>query len=169
MTMTTLIVFLVYCQALGAFIGASLAIWGELAYVRAMRNGNIDAAERVHLDALARGLRFGMTLLLIASLGLVIAHFASRAVSQPALSDSYWISIVLALLITGVSWALSRRRVSFAFGSALLFTAWWFLAYLTVGLLPPLSFGAAVALFVVAVAVFHFLLRIARSFALRKG
>lgn len=166
--MTTLITFLAFCQALGAFTGALMAVWGELAYIRAMRNGTIDGAERVHLNALARGLRFGMTLVLFSSLGLVVTAFLSRAELQPALSDAYWVSIVLALLITLTSFALSRRRVSFAFGSALLFTAWWFLAYLTTGLLPSLSFGAAVALFVVAAAVFHFVLRVARSAALRR-
>lgn len=161
-------VFFAFCQALGALAGACMAVWGELAYVRAMRNGTVDGAERAHLDALARGLRFGMTLVLVSSLGLVIAAFLSRAEPQPALSDAYWTSIALALLITFVSFALSRRRLSFAFGSALLFTAWWFLAYLSTGLLPALSFGAAVALFVVAAAIFHFVLRAARSAALRR-
>ena len=65
---------------------------------------------------------------------------------------------MLALLVVGVSWALSRRHISFAFGSAIIFTAWWFLAYLTLGWFSPLSFGSAVALLVVSTAVIYALL-----------
>lgn len=166
--MTALVSFFIFCQALGAFIGAFAAVWGELAYIRAMRDGKIDAAERAHLHVIGHGLRFGMSLLLLASLGLVIVAYAKHAALQPALSASYWIVIVLALLVIGISWALSRQRISFAFGSAIAFTAWWFLAYLTLGWIPPLSFGAAVAFFVIATAIFYALLQYARFLALHK-
>ena len=163
--MTALVSFLVFCQALGASVGALTALWSEFAYIRAMRDGKIDIAERAHLDILARGLRFGMTLLLLASLGLVIIAYVARAIPQPALTSSYWTLIALALLIIGVSLALSRRRISFALGSAIVFTAWWFLAYLTIGWLPVLPFGSAVALLVVATAVVLALLHYVRLLA----
>ena len=166
--MDALIPFLVFCQALGAFTGAFSAVWSEIAYVRAVKDGKIDRAERIHLDGIARGLRFGMTILLLASFGLVIVDFALRTALQPALTPGYWTFVVLALLVVGVSWALSRRFVSFAFGSALIFTAWWFLAYLSIGWLPPLTFGAALAFFAVATAIFYVILQGNRFFVLRK-
>ena len=125
--MAALVSFLVFCQALGASVGALTALWSEFAYVRAMRDGKIDVAERAHLDIIAKGLRFGMALLLLASLGLVIVAYVVRAIPQPALTPSYWTLIVLALLVIGVSLALSRRRISFTLGSAIVFTAWWLL------------------------------------------
>ena len=151
--MTSLISFLVFCQALGASIGAVTVLWGEFAYIRAMRDGEIDIAERAHLDIIARGLRFGMTLLLLASLGLVIVAYILQSATQPALAPSYWTLIMLSFLVIGISWALSRKKVSFAAGSAIIFTSWWFLSYLTLGWLPHLSFGSAVALLVVATVV----------------
>lgn len=166
--MTTLVPFLFFCQALGASVGAFLAVWSEISYVRAMRDGHIDRAERAHLDVLAKGLRFGMTLLLLASLGLVVAAYLLEVAVQPALSANYWISVVLSLLIICATWALSHHSISFALGSATVFTAWWFLAYFTIGWLPPLSFGAAVALLVMATAVFYALLHYGRFLALRK-
>ena len=166
--MTSFIFFLVFCQALGALTGAFSAVWGELAYVRAMRNGRIDHAEREHLSHIARGLRWCMSLLLLSSFALVVVAYLLHVATQPALMANYWILIVLALLITLVSWALSRKRISFALGSAVAFTGWWFLAYLTLGQIPPLSFGAAVAFFVVATAIFYALLQYARFLALRK-
>ncbi len=166
--MTPLIPVLIFCQALGASVGAAAAIFGELAYVRSMRDGKIDAAERAHLDGLARGLRFGMLLLLVASFALVIAAYASHASLQPALTASYWTLMALALLIIGVSFALSRRRIPFALGSAAVFAAWWFLVYLTLGQLPALSFGAAAALYVVAAALLYAMLHYARLLALLK-
>ncbi len=165
--MTDFVTFLVFCQALGASVGAVMVLWGEFAYIRTMRlpaqagDGKIDVAERVHLNIIAKGLRFGMTLLLLASLGLVIVAYILQATTQPALTSVYWTLIMLSFLIIGISWALSRRRVSFALGSAIIFTSWWFLSYLTLGWLPQLSFGSAVALLVVATMVtyglFHYI------------
>ena len=166
--MGTLVSWLVLCQALGALGGAFAVIWGELAYIRAMRDRKIDTAERAHLRVIAHGLRWGMLLILLSSFGLIIAAYTLRAAVQPALSASYWMLIALTFLIIGVSWALSRRRISFAFGSAILFAGWWFLAYLTFGLFPSISFGAAAAFFAVATALFYSILQSARFLALRK-
>ena len=121
--MTAFVSFLLFCQALGASIGAVMTLWSEFAYLSAMRDGKIDVAERKHLDIIARGLRFGMTLLLLASLGLVVTAYTLHAAPQPALTPAYWVLILLALLIIGISWALSRRHVSFALGSAIIFTS----------------------------------------------
>jgi hypothetical protein len=167
--MLALVTFLMFCQALGATVGAVSVVWGEFAYVRAMRDGKVNHAERVHLQALGHGLRWGMSLLLLASLALVVVAFLLHAADQPALSASYWILIALALLVTTVSWALSRGRISFALGSAAAFTGWWFLAFLVIGQIPPLSFGAATAFFVVATGIFYALLRYARLLALHKS
>lgn len=163
--MTPLVAFIVFCQALGALVGATTTVWGELAYLRALRDGKIDHAERVHLRIIAHGLRFGMTLLLLASLALVVVAYVSRDAVQPALMPSFWTLVLFALLIIYVSWALSRHRISFAFGSAIAFTAWWFLAYLTFGWIPTLSFGATVAFFVIATAIFYGILYYVRMLA----
>ena len=160
--------YLVFCQALGALIGAFTAVWSEMMYIRAMRDGRVDTAERAHLDGIARSLRFGMTLLLLSSFALVIVDYELRLPLQPALSPSYWISITLALLIIIVAWALSRRFITFALGSAVVFTSWWFLVFLTVGQLPVLSFGAAISSLVVVTAIFYALLEYTRFLVLPK-
>ena len=165
MIMSNLVVFIVFCQALGAVIGAGTAVWSELAYVRAMRDGKIDHAERVHLKIIAHGLRFGMTLLLLASFALVIVSYLARVSSQPALTTGYWALIVFALLILGVSVALSRKIISFALGSAIVFSAWWFLTYLTLGQISSLSFGVMMAFFIVATAIFYAILQYTRMLA----
>ena len=163
--MTALVAFIVFCQALGALVGAFSTVWGEIAYMHAIRDGKLDHAERMHLRAIGHGLRFGMTLLLIASLALVVVAYLSRAALQPALTPGYWTLIVFAILIVYVSWALSRNRISFGLGSAIAFTAWWFLAYLTIGWIPPLAFSSAVAFFVVATGIFYGILQYARLLA----
>lgn len=166
--MQALVPYLVFCQTLGAFIGAFTAVWSEIVYIRAMKDGRVDVAERAHLDGIARGLRFGMTLLLLASFGLVVVEYELHVPLQPALAPSYWVSMTLALLIIGVSWALSRKFISFALGSATIFSAWWFLAFLTIGQLPALSFGASIAFLVVATGIFYALLQYSRFLILPK-
>jgi hypothetical protein len=160
--MDTLIPFIVFCQALGAFVGASTTIWGELAYLRAKRDGQIDRAERAHLRVIAHGLRFGMTLLLLSSFALVIVAYLLHYAVQPVTTASYWALMIASIVVIYVSWALSRQKVSFAFGSAIAFTAWWFLAYLTIGWMPPLSLGATIGFFVVATGIFYAMLQYAR-------
>jgi hypothetical protein len=160
--MTILITFLVLCQAFGALVGAGTTVWSEFSYLRAMRDGEIDRAERAHLRVLGHGLRFGLVLLLLASFGLVLVAYLERAATQPAVTSQYWASVLLALLIVYVAWALAHKHLSFAFGSAIAFSAWWFLAYLAIGLVPPLSFGAVVAFFVIATGIFYGLLQYAR-------
>ena len=166
--MTALILCLLFCQVLGAFAGALAAIWSEVAYVIAMKDGKIDIAERVHLEHIGRGLRFGMSLILLSSLALVILSYAVGTVIQPALTASYWIFIALALLIIGISWALSRRKFSFGLGSAAVLTAWWLLVYVTLGDI-SISFGAALALYFVLTAVIYAVLSAIRFFALQKN
>ena len=167
--MEKLIYFLVFCQAFGATVGAFSAVWSELAYLRAARDGKIDVAEERHLHIIARGLRFGMTLLLLSSLGLVIVAYIAHSAPQPALTPTYWTSVILALFIIGITWTLSTRRSSFELGSAALFAGWWFLAYLTLGQVPTVSFGSSLAVFVVATGVFYGILQYIRLLTLRKS
>jgi len=131
-----------------------------------VRDGKIDFAERKHMDIIAHGLRYGMTLHLLASFGLVVLAYIQQNALQPALTPSYWTAIAIALLIITISWALSRKHISFKLGSASIFTAWWFLVYLSFGWL-PLSFGAAVMSFIIATAIFYALLYYARLLASR--
>lgn len=160
--MIAFILFLIFCQALGVSVGAFTALWGEFAYMRSMRDGKIDIAERAHLRIIGNGLRFGMFLFLLASIGLVIVAYALRITPQPAMTQEYWMIIMLAALIIAVSWALSRGHVSSVLGSATIFTAWWFLAYLTLGLFPKFSFGSVVALLTISTAVIYALFNYVR-------
>lgn len=164
-----LIPFIFFCQALGAIIGATTAVWSELAYLRARKDGHIDPAERAHLHVIAHGLRFGMTLLLIASFALIIISFVLNAPVQPATTASYWALVFAALVIVYVSWALSKKKISFALGSSVIFTAWWFLTYLTIGWMPPLSFGATIGFLAVATAIFYAILEYARMLTRPSG
>lgn len=166
--MTTLVPFLLFCQALGALAGAVAAVWSEFVYIRAMRDGRMDAAEREHLEVVGKGLRFGMLLFLISSFGLVVTAYMRHTSVQPALTADYWTFTILALLIIWISWALSRRHISFSFGSAIIFSAWWFLAYLALGWIPPLSFGSALAFFIVATAILYAVLAYLRFISLQK-
>lgn len=158
----TISAFLLFCQTLGAIIGVVAVVVGESAYILAMRDGRIDEAERAHLHIIARGLRFGMLVILVASLGLVIESYNMRTAPQPALTTDYWNFVALAVVVTGVTWALSRRLVTFAIGSAVIFTGWIFLAFASMDKLSGTAFGSMIALFVVSSAVVYGILRYVR-------
>lgn len=160
--MDVVLSFVLFCQVLGALIGAITTIWGELSYLRAHRDGHIDRAEQAHLRVIAHGLRFGMTLLLCSSFALVIIAYLLHVDYQPATTSSYWLLMLVSLVIVYVAWALSRKKISSALGSAIAFAAWWFLAYLTMGWMPPLSLGAAIGFLAVATLLFYGIMQYAR-------
>lgn len=165
--MTSIVLALLSLQAFGALFGAVSAVWGEIAYIRAHQDGLIDQAERAHLERIALGLRFGMLTLLLSSFGLIVVSYMLGVTTPPGLSVGYWLLVCLALLTVWASWALSRKRISFDIGSAVVFSAWWTLFYLSSGLLPPLSLGAAVAVCVVVTVLFYLLLRMMRAIMIR--
>jgi hypothetical protein len=154
MLQPTLITVLVSGQAIGAAIGAFTAVWAHRAYIKAMRDGKIDHAEQAHLTYIGHGLRYGMALLLLSSLGLVIASYMAHNTTQPALTPSYWTLIAFALILISTASMLARRRAPFKLASATIFTAWWFLVYLSFGWL-SFSFGSALMSFVVVTAIFY--------------
>lgn len=156
-------------QATGALIGAGGAVWAELYYFKAMQDGHIDAAEKAHLRVIAHTLRVGMMLLLLSSIGLVLAAFVASEPIQPALSAPYWIQMTLALLIIVLAWALARNRISFWLGSAAGFTAWWFIALLDLGRMQELSFGMALASYVVATVIIAGILSYVRMLMTPEG
>jgi hypothetical protein len=160
--MQTFISLVIFCQGLGAFLGAGATVWGELAYMWAMRDGHISVAERRHLRVIGHGLRWGMTLLLLSSLTLVVIAYLLQFKTQPAVTAGFWVLMCLALVVIYASWSLSRKKISYALGSALAFTGWWFLVYLVIGSIPALSFGAMVGFFIVATGIFYAILSYAR-------
>jgi len=163
--MDFLLPLLVFTQALGAVVGVVYAILAELAWVAAVKDGRLDRAERAHLVRLATGLRFGMISILISSFGLVVIAYLKHGM-QPAETSSYWTMILLAILVTGLSWALSRKKIPFVLGSAAIFTGWWFLATLVLGQAPEMNFGSALAFYVVATGIFTGILYYSRMLIL---
>lgn len=156
--MAALASFLVFTQALGAVGGVASVVIGELAYAKARQDGRIDKAEKAHLRSIVKGVQYGMVLILVSSIGLVLVSFMSGAQTQPALTVSYWVFMLLSLAVIIVSWMLSRKHVSFTFGSAVVFSAWWLIAYIAFGLMPMLSFGAAIAYFIFITALLYAML-----------
>jgi hypothetical protein len=163
--MTGLTSFFLVLQAVGAGVGVISAVWAEFAYVRAMRDGRVDAAERLHLDTIALGLRYGMLLLLVSSLSLVILAYGAGTAVAPATTSGYWSFMALALLVIVLASTLSRRRLSFSLASAAIFTGWWFLLYIALGRLPAMTFGGSVALFLIAATLLYGVLYSARIYA----
>jgi hypothetical protein len=161
--METLTILFVVLQAVGAIIGAGGAVLGEMSYFRAIADGRVDRAEREHLGVIATALRFGMLLLLASSIALVLIAFIEVSPYQLAYLASYWSMMTLALAVIWASWALSRRRIAFWLGSAIAFTGWWMMALLSLGRLPLLTYGATMALAVVACAIVAGILAYIRS------
>lgn len=165
--MTELLTTFALVQAAGAAIGAGGAVFAEIFYLRAIQDGKIDTAERAHLLIIVRGLKWGMILLLVGSIGLVVTAFAYAVPVQPAETHAYWVEMGLVFAIIFASWALRRKLMGFMLSSAAIFTGWWFLAFLVFGRLPSMSVGEAVALYLVTTTLIMVMLLYARMLMTR--
>ncbi len=161
--MDALASLLVFIQSLGAVTGILFSALGEYFYVKAVRDGRVDAAERLHLLTASRGVRYGMTLVVLASFGLVITDYVRDVAVQPALTAEYWVFMTLTLTVIGFSWALSRKYVSRTLGSAITLSGWIFLVYMTLTRESVLSFGSVIALYAITTALLYAALHYFRS------
>ena len=154
-------------QLVGATIGAVYAILAELRYLQAIRDGKVTTRERRHILATQRGLRFGMSVVLLSSLGLVLVGYVNQGAGF-VLAPSYLAFVGLVVLIVTLSWVMSKRPRTFVWASLLTFTGWWYMVYLTMGALPVTSLAAAVSMYLVVLALLSSILHGARSFAKRR-
>jgi hypothetical protein len=168
--MTTLNLSLVLAggQVVGAVIGAFFAVVAEMRYVAALRDGKVTTKERRHIVATGRGLRFGMTLVLLSSLGLAALTVAHGSGKDLLLSPSFGALFGVVLLIGAVSWLMAKRPKTFVWGSLVTFSAWWYLVYMTLGALPIRSLMAALALFGAVLLLLSIILHSGRALARRK-
>lgn len=165
--MPNIALLLIYSQVIGAVVGVVSVVAGELRYIRALRDGRIDAGERAQIESIGYGLKYGMTLLLVGTGGLVYVAYFLKSAQQPALSSGYWMLMGVALLIITISSRIARRDIRFGMGTAILFTSWWFLSFLSLGWL-TLTIGSAIASLLVTTVVFYGILSYIRLLSARQ-
>jgi hypothetical protein len=98
----------------------------------------------------------------------VLVEFIYDAPVQRALTSGYWIEMGLVFAIIFFAWALSRKIIRFAISSGAIFTGWWFIALLSFEQLPDMTFGAAVAFYVVVAGIITAFLAYLRTMVMRK-
>ncbi len=162
--MQTVLSILAFLQAAGAIVGAGGSVLSELFYYRAIRDGRVTGAEREVLDFNANTLTLAMIVLLLSTVGMAVVDFLIGSATQPAVTAPYWVEVTIVLVVIASSWGLMRRRLPHWLGFAAIFTGWWYLALLTLGQVPPASYGASLAVYVIGTAIIAGLLSYFRSF-----
>lgn len=133
---------LLLAHTAGAIIGAVGVTVAELLYIKATIDGRVDIRERHYIESTFFALRWGMSVLLITGFALIMCGFMFPEYNSPVLEASFWVTQTLILLVLIVGWMLARSIIVWWVGSALVFTAWWMILFLTVWeLLPPSYFS----------------------------
>lgn len=136
-----------------------------MAVSQGLYRGQLDHAERRHVRVIGKALRFGMTLFLLGSIGSVVSAYVDGVETQPGLSALYWISNALALVVIFASLAHARSPKPSALVFAVIAIGWMFLFLGAAGWLSGLSFGAAVAAYVVCTGAGYGLIEYGRFLA----
>lgn len=127
--------------SLGAALGAVGITMGELFYARALADGKLENYEREYIRATFWSLRWGMTLVLFASVATILAEYLALSTPQHVLTASFWLTITAALVIILAGWGLSRRKIPWWLGSAAGFSGWWTIFALSTWRDLPYSYG----------------------------
>ena len=135
-----LIPILVALNTFGALIGVGFTTFAEIFYTHAVSDGEIDHHERKYLRHLFKGFTFGITLVLFSNLALIVLEYLVPDAPQAVLAAPFWALQTLTLLIIATGWLLSKRRIAWWLGSAMVLTAWWVMLFIDLGSFNTSSF-----------------------------
>jgi len=127
-----LAIVLIALHGLGAALGAGGALFAEIFYAKATADGRVDHREHEWFHATFFALRWGMTLVLLSGIALVVVQYFLPNSPERVLHPALWAQNALSLLILGLAYALTKKRISWQTGAATIFAAWWMLFLLDV-------------------------------------
>ena len=128
-----LIPILAALNTFGALVGTGMTTFAEIFYTHAVSDGEIDHNERKYLRRLFKGFTFGITLVLLSNIALIVLEYLVPDASQAVFAAPFWALQTLALLIIITGWLLSKRRIAWWLGSAMVLTAWWVMLLIDLG------------------------------------
>ncbi|MEK7217962.1 MAG: hypothetical protein AAB728_00700, partial [Patescibacteria group bacterium] len=128
-------------------------------YLRAIRDGAIDATERGFLRLTLPVMRAGLILLVLSGFGYLLA-FRLAGDTMRLYSPVFWAKMTIALVLVLNSFLLHIRRIPVGIGSALSFTSWYAALILGSWRGMQASYGSILLLYAVAVAVVGVVLRL---------
>src|SRR3989344_1337539 len=151
MTIENLVIFFAAFHTLGAALGVGGITFAEILYVKATRDGRVDAREREYVRATFFALRWGMTVVLLAGVALGLLEYKSPGASQGVLFAPLWFQNTLALVIIAAGYALAKGRIPWWFGSSAALVGWWFMLTIDAWRTIPFSYLSLVIAYIVLV------------------
>ena len=160
--MTSLIPLLSGLHLIGTALGCGGITFAEIFYLKAAKDGRIDAAERDHIRSTYWAMKWGLSIALVAGLLLTVVQYQLQASDQAVMYAALWMQDTLAVIIIISGWALAARAFPWWLATALAFSAWWTMLLLHAWQTLPLNYLSLVfmyLLFVVATAIIFGYLR----------
>jgi len=146
--MTSLIAVLALIHTIGAAIGTYFTTFAEIAYTRAASDGVIDHHERKYIRRSYRGLKWGMSIVLVTGIAIIVVEYLTGTVQPSVLQGPFWFVIALTFFIILMSWLLSRKMATWWFAAAALLSAWWSILLIDLGFFNAFSFISLFFLYV---------------------
>ncbi len=148
-----LIQLAILTNVIGALLGTAFTTYAEIYYTIAASDGRIDHHERKYLRHLFRGLRFGMTLVLLSGIALIVLEYLVPSGQQAVLASPFWMLETLIFLVLILGRQLSEKRVTWWLGSAGVLSAWWMILLIDFGVFNQFGYLILVSLYVLTTLV----------------
>lgn len=116
---------LLMIHALGAALGAAGVTFAELFYTQAVVDGKIDSCEKKHIEHTLWALQWGVSIMVLAGIGLIIVEYFLPYSEQTVLTAPFWMIHTLTVVVIVFGFLISRNLVPWWLGSAAAFSAWW--------------------------------------------
>ncbi|MAF59479.1 MAG: hypothetical protein QF858_02845 [Candidatus Pacebacteria bacterium] len=160
--------FLTISHIVGIVLGVGGATFAEFLYLRALKDGVVDAEEKIILDTTYRIIRIGLFLAVISGFGFLLL-FRFTGAEERLLDPKLWAKMSIVIILAFNAVLLTMHKIPFWLGSSLSLTSWYAALILGSWRPYPYSFMETIIAYVIAVFVVAYILHLIRSRFLRKS
>lgn len=158
---------LVATHIIGTALGAGGAIFAEVFYLKAIKDGEVDPTEGGFLKVTYRIMRVGLVLLVLSGFGFLLLY-RLQGNEELLYSQKFWAKMTIVLVILVNAILLQIRRIPMWLGSSLSLTSWYTALFL--GLLQGVSYtyGQVMIFYIAAVLIVAIILEKIRRAYIQK-
>ncbi|MBL7045914.1 MAG: hypothetical protein ISR99_02705 [Parcubacteria group bacterium] len=153
---------------IGTVLGVGGATFAEFLYIRAIKDGEVDAEEKIVLGTTYRIIRIGLFLSVISGFGFLLL-FRFTGVEERLLDPKLWAKMSIVIILAFNAILLTMHKIPFWLGSSLSLTSWYAALILGSWRPYPYTFMETIIVYVMAVFIVAYILHFIRSRFLKKS
>ena len=142
---------LVIIHIIGVILGVGGATLAEVFYIVALKDGKVDASEKLMMHANYKLIRVGLVISVLSGIALVLWFVFVQGNNWPLESPKLWVKDIMVVVIIINAWLLTRHFIPMWLGASLSFTSWWGATVLGAWHEIPYTFTEIIIAYIIAI------------------